>query len=194
MSPSKWPWKTIGIGVIAGCSVMTIIAVWGGVALRRSPQALAVFKPDDLSEWVNIQPDGSFSAKFQEERLIDIPLADPKAKGQYVRVMIKKGMISGRTIVGQTLKKKFPVKLIVFSKPHMLVGDILDKNRDSLVPGIAKLLGALPNVVALVCYKRKEAWSIAPQLSGHGASENPGLIRDLMKLDDVIDPEILAKF
>ncbi len=189
-----WPKYSIGIGIVAVCAVMTFMTVFFRLSPSSSGQGLGSFNPAEKSEWVEFRDDGSFSAKIKEDLIIDIPLGDPKPKAQFVRILIKKGIVTGKTIEGRTQKKGIPVKLMVFLKPHMLVGDLLDKKRDSMVPGIAKLLGALPNVVALVCYKRKEAWSVAPQLSGHGAAENKGLMKDLLKIDDVIDPEILAKF
>ncbi len=176
--------------VMASGKTMKIQQADGPVPLRKF---FGRNMPVENIEWMEIRPDGSFSVRFTKEHFFEYPLATSSEKNQYARIQVKEGVLTGKLIKGKTENKGIPVKILVFEKPHKLSLDPLDKDHHSTVPDIAKMFGALPNIVALVCHKSLTGWYMAPQLDGHGAGENPGLMKDLLKIDDVMDPGMLSK-
>lgn len=176
--------------VMASGKTTKVVSVDGNAPMRK---VLGPNMPLEKIEWVEIQPNGSFSLQFLKEHFFDYPLAESKGNNKYARIQIAKGLLSGKMVNGQTGKNKFPVKLLVFAKPEMITIDPLDQNHESTVPGIAKMMGVLPQILVLVCHRNEKGWLMAPQLGGQGASENSGLMRDLLKLNDTIDPKLYAK-
>lgn len=154
---------------------------------------LGPYIPEEKVEWVEILPSGAFSIKFVKEHYFDLPLAESQDEKKFVRILIGEGVLKGKMLDAKTHKKGIPVKILAFDKPQKMSVDPLDIKHVSMVPGVAKMLGVLPSIVAIVCYKSRDLWLMAPQLNGQGKGDNPGLIKDLLKIDDHMSAEMLAK-
>ena len=153
----------------------------GSKAVKESIQVIVgPYITVDKVEHVWIKKNGTFGLKFKAKHQIDIPLKD----GNYVRVKLEDEELVGDLKNTKTVKQHIPVQLLVFRKKHSMQVDMLDHKRKSTVPGIGKLLGMLPHIVALAYLEQKGVPYAAPQLDGKGASENAKSVTDLLFIDD----------
>jgi hypothetical protein len=136
-------------------------------------------------EYAWIEKDGTFGLKFKKKHRIDIPLKS----GGYIRVKFDDAELRGELLEAKTIQKGIPVKVMVFWEPRTMQIDKLGPNRKSTVHRMGKLLGLLPHIVALAYLEVYGVPYAAPQLDGMGASENPRLIMELLRLDDSLLPE-----
>ena len=141
---------------------------------------LGPFFPIKRLEYFWIAKDGTFGFKLKRKYRVDIPL---KAGG-YIRANVGDGEVVGKLEATHTVKKRIPVKLLVFRKKNSVQIDKLDKARDSTVPGLGKLLGMLPHIVCLAYLEQDGVPYAAPQLDGQGASENTQSVTDLLDVED----------
>lgn len=165
----------------------------GEGGLDRLREILGPYVPVEKVRILELRPDGSFSVHFIKEHVIDLPTDDPKGENKYIRVTVHEGVLKGKLIESKTYKKGLPVKVLAFTEPQTISLDTLNAKRESTVPGVAKMLGLLPKIIALVCHQGDKGCLVAPQLNGMGTSENPRLMKDLLFMDDTLFPETLTK-
>lgn len=153
---------------------------------ERFREILGPYLPLEKVGGVEINPDGSFLLTLIKEHVIDLPTDDPKGENKFIRVTFKEGKVKGRFVETKTLRKAIAVKLLAFMEPHTITIDPLNAKRESTVPGIAKMMGMLPKIIALVYHEGEKGPLVAPQLNGMGTSENPRLMKDLCFVDDTV--------
>jgi hypothetical protein len=146
---------------------------------------LGVYLPLDKVEYAWIEKDGTFGLKFKKKHRIDIPLKN----GGYIRVKFDDSELRGVLLEAKTIQKGIPLKVMAFGEPRTMQIDKLGPNRKSKVSKMGKILGLLPHIVALAYLEVYGEPYAAPQLDGMGASENPRLIMELLRVDDTLLPE-----
>lgn len=164
----------------------------GGVEKLKA--ILGPYVPVEKVGMVEILPKGEMMMTFTKEHVIDLPTQDPKSDNKYIRVTVSPGKLKGQLVQTVTAKNKTPIKLLAFFEPQIITIDPLNAKRESTVPGVAKMMGMLPKIVALAYHEDADKGPlVAPQLNGMGASENARLMKDLLFLDDTLFPELTSK-
>ena len=154
---------------------------------QKLEEILGPYLPVEKVKELQLSPNGEFSLKMSKEHVLDLPTDDPNSENKYIRVTVKAETIKGCLVETKTNKLGIPVKVLVFFEPHTISVDPLNAKRESTVPGIAKMMGMLPKIVALAYHEDKERGPlVAPQLNGMGTAENPRLIKDLLFIEDTL--------
>jgi len=127
---------------------------------------------------------------FEKKHVIDVPL---EKEAGYFRVVFQDAPITGELVDAALIRSGKPVKVLAFHEPHTIGIDKLSGKRKSTVPFLGKILGLLPNIICFVLIEDEQGVRVAPQLNGLGMSENARLIKELLKVDDILIPESLPK-